>query len=158
MPGNVRTSLSQLCYSPCFKVGYWLAAAGVFLQGALQDYGRRVFCFSFFLIFFTFQTNFAFYLYCLRSQIYWQAIARASWQQPKKLLGPRKLFSSRGYCPTSCKPAAGDQSASTRRGTSPLREGSARFHPASSQASRNYAHAMAWVAFGEKGRSGVQHT
>lgn len=131
---------------------------GCFCKAPCKIYGRRVFCFSFFLIFFTFQTDFAFYLYCLRSQIYWQAVARASWQQPKKLLGPRKLFSFRGYCPTSCKPAAVDQSASTRRGTSPLWEGSARLHPASSQASRNYAHAMAWVAFGEKGRSRVQHT
>lgn len=30
--------------------------------------GRRLFCSSFFLIFFTFQTDFAFYSYCLSSQ------------------------------------------------------------------------------------------
>lgn len=38
----------------------------------------------------------------------WQTVARASWQQPKRLC---KLVSSMGYCPTSCKPTAGDQHA-----------------------------------------------
>lgn len=33
---NATTSLSQLCHTPCFKVGYWLSAQ-VFLQGTLKN-------------------------------------------------------------------------------------------------------------------------
>lgn len=33
---NATTSLSQLCHTPCFQVGYWLSAQ-VFLQGTLKN-------------------------------------------------------------------------------------------------------------------------
>lgn len=132
---NATTSLSQLCHTPwvigsrlgCFCKIPWKICREKSVLPLLP-------------ILFTFQTNFTFYLYCASSQIYCQAVARASWQQPKKLWGPCKLFSSQGSCPIT---AVG---------------GLSWLHPTSSQASQSYLPAMTWNAVGAEGRPKVQHT
>lgn len=136
----VKTVMPQLLGLSCVTHRGLLAlGSGVFARYLEKPAGRRVFCLSF-LIFFTFQTYFAFCLYCASSQIYWQAVVRASWQQPKKLWGPCKLFSSQGSCPIT---AVG---------------GPSQWHPTSSQASQSYSPAMTWDALGAEDRPRMQYT
>lgn len=155
--GNAITSLSWLCHASCFKVGYWLMAQGCICKVPYKIYGRWVFCCFFCLVLFTFQTDFAFYSCCLSSQIYSQSIARASWQQPKRIFGLQKLFSSRAIVPPA---ATGSWRPECQYSETHLttEDGPAWLHPASSQASRSYSHATAWDALGEKTRPRVQQT